>query len=645
MAGVITWREQLALDSALRVVDRWPAIALDALSQAQRRQYFKRCEIVKAVLNGTPTKSVAATFGISQSHVYDLLRRTLASPPDQRPALRNGLVRGRRIRPYKRHKPLGQSSQGAAGAFTWLQHEAADVFAALDDQIRRSVRGMRHAEHVTCKGLHARLIQRLQDGGWSEADYPFTNASYAWESFRRWYVVRHAHHQRQSCARTTSEASGRHGTLSPAVAAPFREIQIDAWRIDAMFGLTLVHDTGYIERLEVARFWLLAAVDSQTTAVVAYRYGFNTQVTQDDLLDLLGALCQRWQPMTLTRPGLAYPSGSGLPSGLIDEAAYAAPTIICLDNAWAHQAHRVRQFVVQTMRGIFNCGHPRQPTARRLVETLFKRMAVAVHRLPNTTGSTPHDPRRLKNAKHHSGRDVSIDECRELLELVICDYNAAKPRADLRGASPLEQMRRACDAGYLIRQLGPAARHEGAAFTATRRVTIHTSRSLGVKPWITLVYQRYRGPCLARYDGSPRVEVRYDTRDIRFLEVYTLAGTYLGPVEVQGTWRAFKHDARFRAQVCREAAQSKRRAGDPMNRYLNQLLEAPATPARALELHRLRELVSTSGPQPSKHTIDSNAAAPGTMAKPDPGTPARHKLQRLRWRPLERPPPTDRSAS
>ena len=132
MAGVITWREQLALDSALRVVDRWPAIALDALSQAQRRQYFKRCEIVKAVLNGTPTKSVAATFGISQSHVYDLLRRTLASPPDQRPALRNGLVRGRRIRPYKRHKPLGQSSQGAAGAFTWLQHEAADVFAALD---------------------------------------------------------------------------------------------------------------------------------------------------------------------------------------------------------------------------------------------------------------------------------------------------------------------------------------------------------------------------------------------------------------------------------------------------------------------------------------------------------------------------------
>ncbi len=644
MAVLITWQEQLALDPVLRHVDDWPAIALDTLTEQQRRQYFQRFQIVKAVLRGTTTKSVAITFSLSQSYIYDLLRRALASQPDQRPALRNGLVPHRRVRPYTRRKPIDDTSQGASGAFTHLQQEAADVFSALDDQIRRSVLGMRHAEHVTHKSLHASLIRRLQDAGWPEARYPFTNASYAAESFRRWSVARHRHHQLQSCRRKTSGARGRHGVLSPAVTAPFREIQIDAWRIDAHFGLTLMHDTGYIERLEIARFWLLVAIESTTTAVVAYRHGFNAQVTQDDLLDLLGAICQRWQPMTLTRPGLAYPSGAGLPSGLMDEAAYAAPTIISLDNAWAHHANRVRRFVVEEMGSIFNCGRPRQPTARRIVETLFKRMGVAVHRLPNTTGRLPHDPRRQKNAKHRSGRDVSVEDCRELLEVVICDYNAAKPRADLRGASPLEQLRRACDARYLIRPLGPAARREGCAFMATRRVTVRVSQSLGVKPWINLFYQRYRGECLAQHDVPRQVEVRYDTRDVRFLDVYTLDGRRVGPIEVQGTWRAFKHDERFRTQVCRDAAQKKRRAADPIGQYLDQLLKSPPHPARALEIHRLRESILSCGDDEPEDTHPI-ATAVSSSSQAGAEAPSKKHLQRLRWRPMERRPRTDGSAS
>lgn len=641
---MITWQQQLALDPALRDVDTWPSIALDALTERQRREYFRRCEIVKVLLRGVTTKSVAATFSLSQSHVYNLLRRTLESEADQRPALRNGLVPHRRVRPYTRRKPLNNTSRGASGAFARLQQEAPDVFSTLDDQIRRSVLGKRHAEHVTHKSLHASLIRRLQDSGWSETHYPFTNASYAYESFRRWSVARHRYYLQQSAQSQSSGARGRHGVLSPAVAAPFREIQIDGWLIDAHFGLTLQHDTGYRERIEIARFWLIVAVDSNTTAVIAYRYGCNTQVAQDDLLGLLGGICQRWQPMTLTRPGLVYPPNAGLPSGLIDEAAFAAPTIICLDNAWAHLANRVRRFAIEEMGAIFNCGHPCQPTARRLVETLFNRLGVAVHRLPNTTGSSPQDPRRQKNAKHRSGRDVSFNDCRELLEVVICDYNAAKQRADLRGASPLERLRQACDTRYLIRQLGPAARSDGAAFQATRRVTIHISKSLGVKPWLNFLYKRYRGDCLARHDGSLRVEVRYDTRDIRFLEVFTLDGHRIGPVEVQGTWRAFKHDARFRTRICRDTAQQKRQAADPIGEYLDHLLKSPSHPARALEIHRLRESMSPSGDDQSAETRPSVPEV-SESSETEAEAPSSKRIQRLPWRPMERRSRTNGSAS
>ncbi|GAB3686475.1 hypothetical protein [Salinisphaera aquimarina] len=588
-----TWRDVLAHNAAMRDIATWPAIDLCQLSETQRRLFVKRTQMLREVLSGTSVRVVADTYGVAAKTIYQLLERTLGSHDGAAPALSNGLIAYYRVRQYKRQLPLDEAgTKSSQGAFAALQAEVPDLFKDLEARISDSVAGKANRRHYSIEALHQVFVRGLRDRHWPIDYYPFTTTSFAYESLRLWIIERRNFYRSRPSVLRTQPASHRHGPLSPITAKPFREVQIDEWLIDATFALTIKHDTGQIEQVSVSRFWLVAAVDTYSTAVLAYVFGYADNPTQYDLQYLLEQLCSIWEPLDETARGVNYSQDGGLPSGLLQAARFAAPVVLSLDNAWAHWAKHFQSFVVSRMGAVLNLGAPKQPTARHLVETLFRRIGQPVHQLPNTTGSNVRDPRRYKKNPARAAFTLSLDDCRNLMEAVICEHNAT-PRPDLLNYSPLARIEAAFQNGYISRQIPEDIRSSGASFKASQRCAVHPARMAGLKPYLNFAYLKYTGPCLAHF-SKPKssVAIHYDTRDIRVLEVVTLEGEHIGNVECQGKWRGFAHGLQQRKRIFKEARTRKRQATSVLDEYMENLVKQRKKPKRALELSQIKALIA-----------------------------------------------------
>ncbi|MDI7048245.1 hypothetical protein QMN58_32590, partial [Escherichia coli] len=91
--------------------------------------------------------------------------------------------------------------------------------------------------------------------------------------------------------------------------------------IDALFTVLFKTPTGTEVESVLERLWLIAAVERLSTAVLAYRVVYRTEVTAADVAGVIrDAICKRWVPKELTLGSLSYPPGGGFPSGIIPEA-------------------------------------------------------------------------------------------------------------------------------------------------------------------------------------------------------------------------------------------------------------------------------------------------------------------------------------
>ncbi|TCG02304.1 hypothetical protein BZM26_00050 [Paraburkholderia strydomiana] len=91
---------------------------------------------------------------------------------------------------------------------------------------------------------------------------------------------------------------------------------------------------------------MLAVVERLTTAVLAYRVVYSSEVSASDVAALIrDAICKIWQPKVLTSPGIEYLPAGGLPSGVIPEARHAVWNVTLLDGALANLATRIHDDV------------------------------------------------------------------------------------------------------------------------------------------------------------------------------------------------------------------------------------------------------------------------------------------------------------
>lgn len=600
----LKWRERLILEPEWWAFDNWPVIDTDSLTWEARRSYHRKVRVVAGVLEGQPMKDVAHSLKVSSSWVSQLMDRCLGGPEDAPPALTAGLIPNNRLREAARQRPLAslRTPMGDRCAFSHLLAAVPGLEAHLMEHIQLAAKHSRRGQNLRPKALHALFIAFLETNGWPSDRYPFTTVSRGYESIRRFLKTEMADLlMPKSTARVTRPR------VAPICA--FEEIQIDEAHVDC-HGAAAVLLAGRMKPVRLGRVSILIARDAGTGCYLASTIALTAHPTAADVLALLEQLIQPWQPLELTTPGLSYDVEAGFPSAIHESFCRPSFGIIRLDNALSHLSYQVRRMVCHHLGATCNFGLPKNPKARALIEQAFRRLNVDIHRFPSTTGSHPADPDREPAKLQKEPPFVSLRSLEEALSILLTEFNN-RPLGNQGGVTPIEQIHYQM-ANHLLplraSQLGPGLQ----PYEQMRTVTVRKGFT-ATAPRINFEGCQYEGPTLntAELIGQ-KVTVVFDIRDIRQLQVLTVSGKSLGPIQVRKTWRRFAHSISLRKKINRLVREKVLARRDPLMGWFNYTMAHLHLPRDALRLLNVVQQTSTlpspvsSAPQPQESAPKSD---------------------------------------
>ncbi|SNC74651.1 hypothetical protein SAMN04487881_2488 [Marinobacter sp. es.048] len=322
----------------------------------------------------------------------------------------------------------------------------------------------------------------------------------------------------------------------------YDRIEIDEQTIDceqSTVGLELEFGER-LPALRLPRLTLLSAIDKATDCILGFQLALTPDPQQDDLLALLKQCMSRFPERKITTSGLELPAGAGFP-GSDSSLPLPLPREIAFDNAWIHQAYSVESFITKELGATVSFGRPQSPTVRNSIEISFNRINQHLsHRIASTTGSHVTDPKR-ESAQNRKGVPMMpLSSFEEALYITLAEANN-RPRAHLGSATPLEALRHQSEQVY-ITDVDDDRRSEWNPFLETREVRVHDLSAPKRRPYINFEYLRYKGPGLLTVTGwRPSVQVRFDRRDIRQLEAFSLDGQSLGTLHCPSTWKSHSH--------------------------------------------------------------------------------------------------------
>ncbi|MDX5297717.1 MAG: Mu transposase C-terminal domain-containing protein [Gammaproteobacteria bacterium] len=364
-----------------------------------------------------------------------------------------------------------------------------------------------------------------------------------------------------------------------------RALQLDEHQVDGQNRLNLQLNDELIP-LRLARCAVLVGMDVDTECVLGYHLALSKDPNQTDLLTLFDHCLSPWDPLPLTTPGLSYQAGAMFPSGSFEGIPVTFGEVQ-LDNALIHKAHSVTHLLCEQLGATVHRGLPAHPTVRSLIESIFNYIERSTaHRMASTTGSYPHDPKRESRKNLKRPPTTTIQALNEALSVVLTEYNVT-PRANLGGASPLELFRAQCKK-HFIRFIAPTMSSQWSPFQGEKVVPIHWNRHTRRNPYVNFEYVRYHGPALdSALRAGKAILLRYDRRDLRSVEVFTIGGRALGAIYAPQSWRRFPHSLATRRLIIKFYRKARAHARDPLGGYFAYLLEHKEKPKYALQLARI----------------------------------------------------------
>lgn len=369
--------------------------------------------------------------------------------------------------------------------------------------------------------------------------------------------------------------------MAPVTA--FQEIHIDEAHIDC-HGAAAVVLHGRMKPVRLGRISLLLARDVSTECYLAAIFALTPHPNAADILALLEQMIQPWQAPALATPGLVYASQIGFPSALDESFCRPAFGIIRLDNALVHLSHQVRRMVCDHLGATANFGLAKNPKARALIEQAFRRLNVDVHRFPSTTGSHPVDPVREPAKLQKEPPFVSLRALEEAITVLLVEYNHS-PLANLGGVTPLEQMHYQM-ANHLLPLRATALGPGLGPYERTKTVTVRKGFTADA-PRINFEGCQYTGAAINSADYLNRtVRVVFDIRDIRQLEVLTVDGQRLGPVQAPMLWQRFPHSVALRKRIRRLIREGVLAKADPLGGFFDYMMAHHHLPKQALDIIR-----------------------------------------------------------
>jgi len=634
-------------------IELWPSV-LDAEFDEERRAQFRaHAEAMRLYFAWVPVAEIEKRTGVGQTSLPRLAKRCLKLADD-------GRIQGfRACIPYSRTGSYTRESElphcppseraGMAGALGVMLRRFPDIEQLLVQYIKNEAKRLAVPEHkLRPSDLHRIFLRCVENKGVGKKEWPFTTKYRGLRSIQQFMnEILDRHFSRSAMVREDSAARA-HLNVGKGISSllsfdePYDAVEIDAYKIEAHLTVAFHTPEGLETDLRLERLNLIAVVDRFSSAVLAYTVVYRPEVNADDILRIIRhAASGTWTPMELTVPGLRYPDGSGLPSGVIDGAQGALWSATMFDGALAHLSAAVHARARAALGFAINWGPVAHFERRPNVERTFNQIARTLFkRLPSTTGSNPQSGRADEAERKAIEHRIRAAEVEQLLDVTFAQHNAT-PSEGLSHLTPLEAIRYFMDRPERFecrkRPTGIAAE---AGFSQYEAAIVRGSRTAGRRPYIQVDRVHYTNDVLASSGHliGARLLLEVDEDDMRQVKAYLPNGAELGVLKAHGKWGITRHTRRTRKAI--NSLITKRLItitgfDDPMQVYMRHLATRKGTrpsagpgPKQATEIVRVKKEAGQAAP-----TIQ---ATPPAREQPDV---PRRVVDETRGRLLSEPAP------
>jgi putative transposase len=387
-------------------INLWPDVCIEALPDIHRETFAVKKKALILYFTDVSVRSICQLTGVSRTALSKMAKRCQELADDGQILGFRALIPYVRLQPYARRSASTLKLSGAHGG---CSGELQATLAKIDGAEKRLVGYIKQDAKVAGipekklrpKDLHRIYLKFLKANGVKEPDWPFNTKYLGIRSIQKYMVEVLARNFSTAVSKREEKDARAHLSVGKSrepilhFEEPYDAVEIDAYRIENHTCVTFRTPEDTFAELLLERMWLIAAVDRSSSAVLAYRMVYRTEVTADDVAAVIrDAITKRWEPQPLLFPGLKYPPKGGVPNGVIPRAYGAVWSVTMLDGALAHLAEKIHDRVRKAIGFVINWGPGGHFERRPNVERTFKQLGQDLYRrLPSTTGSHPHNGR------------------------------------------------------------------------------------------------------------------------------------------------------------------------------------------------------------------------------------------------------------
>lgn len=597
----------------------WPSISVAEMEPNLAARVTSYQSALIAYLDGAPFTLTCQELGVSKAEVLRLLNNCVSPHPDGRIYGWRALQFGTRIeKKYLRVAPAvpGPHEGGMAGAFSKLLREYPEIKQSLDILIlKKPAKGVIHESRIALVHLHEEFVRLCAEAKISIHEYPFNTVHRGRRALEKYARALRSNNHFSSTARLLGGSDAAKmsqvgtGAESQLIATlPFDVCQTDGHKLDFLGSIAIPTSKGE-QWVAIHSMQFVPIVDVHTSAIYGYKVVIAQQCRANDVLQAIRHALDVWQPRKLRLQGMAYPSGAGFPSSLIPELEGCCWSALMIDNASIHYSIAVRDRIRKRTGAAVNWGPVYSWPRRALIEGVFSALERAgFQRLPNTTGSSPKDPRRNDPAGKAIEYKMHWEELIDLIDIVCATYNIT-PRKDLGYRSPIELLRDYVyhpQSSFLPRHLPLLPPCIPNFDVVVETATVRGNVAEGRRPYVQVDGVHYTSALLSRTGSliGTTLTLHVDEDDMRTFKAFLPGGKELGVLVALGSWGRVKHDRPTRKHIM-SLVKKKRLVLQPGEEPIQAYLRAKATQA----------LQATRGPKSKKNKVSKAATGLAHVAE------------------------------
>lgn len=545
-------------------LELWPCVLDVEFEHEQREQFQAQVEAMRLYFSWVPVAQIEARTGVHQTWLPKLAKRCLEIAGDGRIQGFRACIPFSRTKDYCRvsklpHNPPGIPS-GMAGALGMVLRRFPDIEEQLVLYIKNEAKHLAVPEYkLRPCDLHRIFLRFLSDKGVQSSEWPFTTRYRGLRSIQGYMKKTLDRHFARSAAIRGDSAARAHLNVGRGVAPllsfdePYDAVEIDTYKIEAHLTVAFQTPEGLETDLRLDRLNLIAVVDRFSSAVLAYTVVYRPEISADDILKVIrSAACGVWSPMDLTIPGLAYPEGAGLPSGVIDGTQGALWSATMFDGALAHLSSAVHARARAALGFVINWGPVAHFERRPNVERTFNQIGRTLFkRLPSTTGSHPKSGRADEAERKAVEHRIRAADVEQLLDVTFAQHNAT-PSEGISNLTPLQAIRYFLERPERFEcRKRPSSMAAEAGFGQYEAAVVRGNRSTGRRPYVQVDRVHYTNEVLASSGHliGERLLLEVDEDDMRQVKAFLSNGGELGVLKAHGKWGVTKHNRRTRKAI------------------------------------------------------------------------------------------------